>query len=211
MARANFVREDVDVRRLSLIEATASCLASEGPKGTSVRAICRRAGVSAGLLTHYFDGISDLVVATYRHVGAKVAAVVEEAVAAAGSDPRARLDAYVTASLRPPVLDPELLATWMAFWSLTKSDPEIAKVHQELYAEFRSGLEVRLRDYWGPQAEAQSVRLGAIAINALVDGLWLELCLDDRGPFTPEEAQTMALAMLDTLLATGPLGNRSAP
>ncbi|HSG56758.1 MAG TPA: transcriptional regulator BetI [Paracoccaceae bacterium] len=201
MARAAFVREDADVRRHSLIQATAACLAEQGARGVSVRSICRRAGVSAGLLTHYFDGIGGLIVATYRDTGRKVAEAVERAVAEAGSDPHARLQAYVTASFRPPVLDPDLLATWLAFWSLMKSDPQVAEVHGQLYAEFRGGLEALLRDCWGEQADANQVRLAAIAINALVDGLWLELCLDERGPFSPQEAEKLALDWLDALIA----------
>ncbi len=211
MARANFVREEADVRRASLIAAAAACLADEGPRGASVRTICRRAGVSAGLLTHYYRGIGELVVATYRHAGARVREATERAVAQAGAEPRARLEAYVTASLRPPVLDPQLLSTWLAFWSMVKSDPAVAAVHGEIYAEFRAGLERHLRECWGERADPDRVRLAAIAINALVDGLWLELCLDERGPFTPEEARGLALAALDALLANGPLRTPSAP
>ncbi len=207
MARANFVREDAEVRRRSLIQATASCLAKEGARGVSVRSICRRAGVSAGLLTHYYAGIGDLIVAAYRDTGTKVALAVERAVADAGPDPRARLNAYVTASFRPPVLDPELLATWLAFWSLTTSDARVAAVHGELYGEFRAGLEALLRDCWGAKCDPNEVRLAAIAINALVDGLWLELCLDERGPFSPAEAEALALDWLDARLERGSAKN----
>lgn len=201
MARSAFVREDADTRRHSLIQATAACLAQQGARGVSVRSICARAGVSAGLLTHYFDGIGDLILATYRETGRKVADAVAQAVAEAGDDPRARLEAYVTASFRPPVLDPDLLATWIAFWSLMKSDPKVAEVHGELYADFRAGLEDILRECWGDGVGEDEVRLAAIAINALVDGLWLELCLDERGPFSPAEAEKVALGWLDAMLA----------
>lgn len=203
MKRARFVRGEADYRRQSLIDAAAQCLAERGAAGTSVRAICKRAGVSAGLLTHYFAGIDDLILATYRDVGARVRDAVESAVAAAGSDPRARLEAYVTASFRPPVLDPELLATWLAFWGLVKTDAGVAAVHSELYAEFRQGVEALLADCWGDAAPADEVRLSAVAITALVDGLWLELCLDE-GSFTSHEASRIALRWLGALLADRP-------
>jgi TetR/AcrR family transcriptional regulator, transcriptional repressor of bet genes len=201
MGRANFVREEADVRRQSLIAACAVCLAEDGARGVSVRAICRRAGVSAGLLTHYFAGIDQLILATYHDTGRKVSDAVAAAVAGAGSDSRKRLEAYVTASFRPPVLDPQLLATWLAFWSLMKSDPAVAQVHGELYAGFRQGLEDLLRECVGGDIPADDVRLAAIAINALVDGLWLELCLDERGPFTAAEAERLTLDWLDAWLA----------
>ena len=72
-------RESADFRRQSLIDATAASLAELGVAGTSVRAICARAGVSPGLLTHYFDGIDDLVAATYRDVTDRVSATLRAA------------------------------------------------------------------------------------------------------------------------------------
>ena len=146
-ARARFVRETPDVRRQALIDATARCLAEKGIGGTSVRAICARAGVSSGLLTHYFPGVDALILATYVDVGARVSAALDAAIASAGNDPRDRLRACLLANLRPPVAAPQL-------------------------------------------SQAQK-RIAAISLTALVDGLWLELCLD-RSSFTAEEAQAMA-------------------
>jgi len=203
VVRARFAREDADYRRQSLIDAAATCLAKNGVAGTSVRAICKEAGVSAGLLTHYFEGIGDLVTATYRDLGERVGKAIEQAVAAAGDDPRARLEAYVTANFHSPVLDPELLATWLAFWILVKTDPAIAAVHGEIYAEFRHGVEALLRKCWDDEAAEDEVRLSAIAISALVDGLWLELCLDKRS-FSAAEASGLAHRWLDSLLERHP-------
>lgn len=204
MTRSSFVREAPDVRRQSLIDAAAKCLAERGAGGVSVRTICARAGVSAGLLTHYFSGIDALIVATYRDVGDRVSCALEAAANAAGSDPRARLDAYVVASFAPPILDADLLATWLAFWSLVKTNPVVAEVHGEIYAGYRRGIELLIGEYWGQGAVPDDVRLAAVAITALVDGLWLELCLDAR-TFTPDDATRMARRWIETLLDR-PLG-----
>lgn len=187
--RARFVRESADVRRQALIEATARCLAEHGVGGTSVRGICARAGVSAGLLTHYFDGVDALILATYRDVGEKVAAAMERAVADAGPDPRARLWAYLRSNFMPPVLDPNLLATWISFWSLVKTNPEIAATHAETYGGGRERMEVLLREA-APQIPRPAARIAAIALTAMIDGLWLELCLDSS-TFSIEEALAM--------------------
>ncbi|MBS47794.1 MAG: TetR family transcriptional regulator [Sphingobium sp.] len=189
-ARARFVRETPDVRRQALIDATARCLAEKGIGGTSVRAICARAGVSSGLLTHYFPGVDALILATYVDVGARVSAALDAAIASAGNDPRDRLRACLLANLRPPVLDPDLLATWIAFWSLVTSDPAIAAVHADVYRGTRHQLETLLGEA-APQLSQAQKRIAAISLTALVDGLWLELCLD-RSSFTAEEAQAMA-------------------
>lgn len=198
--RARFVRETADVRRQALIEATARCLAEKGVGGTSVRAICGHAGVSSGLLTHYFDGVDALILATYAEVGAKVSAALDAAMEAAGDDPRDRLRACLQANFLPPVLDPDLLATWIAFWSLVKSDPAIAAVHADVYRGTRAQLEALLGDA-APHLSRAQRRIAAISLTALVDGLWLELCLD-RSTFSPEEAQAMVeSAMLQCLEA----------
>jgi transcriptional repressor BetI len=187
--RARFVREAPDVRRQALIDATARCLAEKGVSGTSVRAICARAGVSSGLLTHYFDGVDALILATYADAGTRVAAALDAAIEAAGDDPRDRLRACLQANFRDPILDPDLLATWIAFWSLVKSDPQIAAIHAEVYGGVRAQLE-QLLQAAAPALSPSQTRIVAISLTALVDGLWLELCLD-RSTFSPEEAQAM--------------------
>ena len=194
--QSSFTREQPDERRQSLIEACARCLANLGIGKTSVRTICAEAGVSPGLLRHYFTGIDALIAATYRWTGQRLSQALEQAVDEAGPDPRDRLLAYLTASFRPPIASPELLATWLGFWSLTKTDPVIARKHQEIYADYRGGIERLIAEY---RPEMSDARLAAVALTALVDGLWLELSLGSA-PFTTDEAAALAEKWLDRLL-----------
>lgn len=191
MTRAPFTRETADVRRHDLVEAACRVLAVQGVAGASVRAICAEAGVSPGLLRHYFEGVDALIAAAYEAVGDRIDAALEAAVAAAGPAPRARLSAYLAASFQPPVLDPQLLATWLAFWSLVKVDPRIGAIHQRSYAAYRA----RLEELLGACAPGLDARLAAIGLTAVVDGLWLELCLDPS-VFTPAEAEAIADRLL---------------
>ena len=188
--RAAFTREPPDVRRQALVAAAETILAREGVAGTSVRTICAEAGVSPGLLRHYFEGVDDLVAAAYEAVGQRIDAALDAALAAAGPTPRERLLAYLGASFAPPVLDPRLLAAWIGFWSLVKTKPRMAAIHAASYAEFRARLE-RLLD----EAGARDTRLAAIALTAVVDGLWLELCLDPA-TFSPDEARAVVTRAL---------------
>lgn len=194
-----FRREEPDARRASLIEACGAVLAREGAAGASVRAIAAQAGVSPGLIGHYFGGVDALIAATYAAVEARVAAALDAAVAEAGTDPRARLEAYVCASLLPPIADSELLSTWIAFWSLVRARPEIAALHDEQYGRFRGGLELLLAENG---VSAQALPQTAIAVTALVDGLWLELCLSPA-TFAGHEAAGIARAALAALISTG--------
>jgi AcrR family transcriptional regulator len=193
-ARQAFTRESADARRADLIEATAACLADVGLVGTNVRAICARAGVSPGLLRHYFGGIDDLVAATYQATSDRMDAIFAAAVEGTGTDPRARLLAYLTASFRPPVTDPELLGAWTAFWALARSDARMAEIHAESYAGYRARLGELLTACGARDAE----RL-AIMLTAMVDGLWLELSLD-AGSFGAEAAVAMIERAVEALV-----------
>lgn len=196
MRNPAFTRAEPDARRLSLIEATARVLARDGASGASVRAIALEAGVSPGLVAHHFGGVDALIAATYAHIGAQVSAALDAAVAAAGADPQARLTAYVTASFAPPIADRALLATWTAFWGLVIAQPAVAALHDAQYAAYRAGLEALLAACGLAPATR---RRAAIAITALVDGLWLELCLSP-GVVEGAEAQAIAEAQIAALL-----------
>ncbi|MFS0735621.1 transcriptional regulator BetI [Sphingomonas sp. 1P06PA] len=185
-----------DARRQALIDATRAVLARAGAQGVSVRTVCAEAGVSPGLLRHYFAGIDALVEATYDQVADIVQASLETAMAAAGADPRARLAAYVTASFAPAIADGALLATWLGFWSLAKSSPEMAAIHARSYARYRAVIE----DLVHAAAPAADARLAAIGIGAVVDGLWLELSLDPTS-FTPAEAGAIAERAMAAMLS----------
>ena len=165
-ARQAFTRESADARRADLIEATAACLAESGLAGTNVRAICARAGVSPGLLRHYFGGIDDLVAATYEATSERMDAIFAAAVEDAGLDPQARLLAYLTASFRSPVTDPELLGAWTAFWALARSDARMAAIHAASYAGYRA----RLCELLAACGAADAERL-AVLLTAMVDAI----------------------------------------
>lgn len=190
-----FTRADPDERRQSLVEATARVLGRKGAAGVSVRTICAEAGVSPGLLRHYFAGVSDAISEAYRWTGRLIAAALEEAVAGAGTEPRQRLLAYLTASFRPPIASPELLAAYVAFWGLSRSDPGVAAVRAEVYLEYRSRLESLLLAW---RADLPDPAMAAIGLTALIDGLWLELSLGEA-PFSAAQAEELVESWLDRL------------
>ena len=94
-----------------------------------------------------------------------------------------------------PIADPELLATWLAFWSLASTDAKIGKIHDDIYANNRRDIEQHIALCGSPP----DLRLAAIGLSALIDGLWLELSLGGA-PFTAEEAEALAEQWVTTLL-----------
>lgn len=190
-----FTRASADNRRKELIAACARVLGRDGAAGISVRAICREAGVSPGLLTHHFGGIAQILAETYLALGADISAALDDAVQAAGADKRAQLLAYLTASFQPPIASAETLSCYVAFWTLTRSDCALAGIRAQLAAAYQSRLVQLLCRLVPPAESAQH----ALALGALIDGLWLELSMDGA-IVTAAEARALVEDWLNRLM-----------
>ncbi len=173
--RKPYRREAEDKRRQSLIDATLALVAEGGAKTATVRAIALRAGVTAGLIRHYFEGKDQLVASAYRHLMDRMTEDAAAVLLAAPHDPHARLAAFVAASLRPPVVDPESLILWATFLQETHRDPSMRQIHAVGYLGFRNRLQDLIAALPGERTDAELRRL-AIAGNAVIDGLWMEGC-----------------------------------
>lgn len=196
-----FKRQLPEERRKALIEATLACLAREGTAGLSIRKISAEAGISIGLINHHYSGKDELVGAAYEAFSLGLLDATRERIASAGQTPRARLGAYVEGLLSPPMLRRDTLRVWVAFWSIIENSVPMMDVHDRTYAEYRQLLADLLTDA-GSAAGAPGIdgRLAAIALTALLDGLWLEWCLNPD-TFSPEEAVSVCENWIDALFA----------
>ena len=90
-------------RRSELIEAALSIIAEHGAAETTVGRICDAAGVSRGLISHYFAGKEALLLETYRRLSEELATETAKAMKERDGDPVDALRALVEVSFRPPV------------------------------------------------------------------------------------------------------------
>ena len=177
-------------RRDDLIAACLRSLAARGREGASVRRIAAEAGVSVGLIHHYFPSVDELVAAAYRRIAGRLAEDIEAEVAKART-PTARLEAFIATSLSSPAVEASVLNAWLTFWSMIRSAPAVKAAHDETYGAYRARLETILTELAGDVAEPDfDVALAALGLTAMLDGLWLELCLNPTAL-----AQDQALAL----------------
>lgn len=183
-----FSRQLAQDRRRTLIEATIASLKKEGHEGLSVRRIAAEAGVSLGLINHHFPSIDELIAEAYRHFHNGLVASLRSAVDKAPAAPRARFTAFLKAAFSPPTLEPEALTIWVVFWGLYRHSKEIQHVHRETYQEYVALVRSLLSELTtGGEKPRLNLRLTAIGLTAMIDGLWLEWCLDP-GSFSPRDA-----------------------
>src|SRR6202035_4194459 len=183
-----FRRATPAVRREALVEATLRCLKKYGHDGASVRRISAAAGVSIGLINHHFPSKSGLVAETYETLALSLQDSIRRQAHNRAASPRARLSGFFRASFAPDLLDPQLFNVWLVFWSMVAHSPEIREVHDRTYGKYRNLLETLL----GQLAQTGTappfkLRPAAIALSALLDGLWVELSLSSS-TFRPGEA-----------------------
>ena len=175
--RRSFRREAEGHRRDALIAAAIECVAAGGPAAATVRAIADRAGVTPGLIRHYFASKEDLLSAAYIRLMTQMTEDAQQVLDGAPVSAFERLIAFAVASVTPPVADARALSLWAGFLNRMLSDQSMRKVHGQAYLAFRDLLqtliEAALNEAGLPCSPARLRQL-AIAGNALIDGLWLE-------------------------------------
>jgi TetR/AcrR family transcriptional repressor of bet genes len=193
-----FSRESPETRRRLLIEAAERCLAAHGIQGFTIDRICREAGVSRGLISHYFAGKDALLVAVYR--SSLYGAITDRmAVAGSAATPTARLAAMIDVAFLPETFRRANLLVWLALWGAVATNPKLQKVHRSLYRDYRA----RLAEEIAAVAAERRMTLDAAALArnaiALIDGLWLEWCLDPHA-LTPADARAACLGLIEAQL-----------
>lgn len=194
--RRPYQRETEDRRRDDLILAVLDLVSEGGTGAATVRAIAERAGVTPGLVRHYFGDKDSLMRAAYGRLMGSLVDPCAQAAAAAGPDPVQQLAAYLSAALDAASLDGRTVSVWAAYIHQTRHDATLRQAHEAGYLAFRDRLEALINAL--PSCPMPP-RNAAIAINALLDGLWLEGGLLPQG-FAQGEVQAIALAAAARLL-----------
>lgn len=200
-ARRSFTREGEDQRRQDLVDATLTCIATLGMERTTVREIAIKAGVTAGLIRHYFASKDELVLAAYTQYVEQI--TVQSRVAVdMSADPLQRLAAFVRTSLTPPVVDQTKLSLWAGFIEHVRTSPAMAAVHRRGYLASRDDATALIHAVLvesGQRPDAAALRHFSIAVNAIIDGLWLEGSMSPD-EFTSGEIVAAAFASVEALL-----------
>ncbi len=195
-----YERKTAEGRREQIIYAAAECLRTEGRAGLSVRTISARAGVSLGLINYHFHSLEDLTAHAYRHLAGSLLELLKSHAEAAGDTPQARLEGFLQAFFSPGNLDEGLLRAWIVFWAMTYESTEVQTAHDETNQAFQRYLQQLLTDIAAERGKpAINGRLIAIGFSALLDGLWVDWCLNPHS-FDPDEGVTICRVWVNSML-----------
>lgn len=197
--------EPEDLRRRQLIEVTIDSLAELGYVGSTLAQIAHRAGVSPGLVAHYFGDKDGLLEATFRTLARRIAEQVRARFRLAGT-PRGRVQAIIDANLGPEEFDQRTGSAWLAFWGQVPHEPRLERVQRAYQRRMLSNLRNAL-DRLLPHDEARSL---ASMIAAMIDGVWLRAALSHWREADSEGARALLTAFVDTRLRESAAGEPGA-
>lgn len=202
MSRKTFQRLSLDARRRSLLEATLDCIVEYGLDGASARRIADKAGVTAGLIRHYFGSKDDMVLAAYSYLIGELTSSAAESAAVGDDSPDQRLARFIIANVTAPNLSSHKVSLWATFIGRVRAISGYAEIHRESYREFLALLETLIHPVVvasGSSATPAVCREHAIALNGLIDGLWLEGSLG-HGLYSAETLPQIALRAAERVL-----------
>ena len=196
--------EGEEARRIQLVEVTIDSLAEVGYVGTTLAEIARRAGVSPGLVAHYFGDKDGLLEAAFRRL-ARTIAVRMHSVLALAHTPRERVQAVIDTNLAPEEFDKRTGTAWLAFWGQVLHVRGLKRVQTAYQKRMLSNLRSDLRQII-PGDEARSL---AAMIAAMIDGVWLRAALSEWQEADSGSARALLTAFVEgRLKELTPAGGR---
>src|SRR5690242_15030030 len=184
-----------EARRQQLIEVTIDSLADVGYVGSTLAQIAQRAGVSPGLVAHYFDDKDGLLQATFRTLARGIGERMRERLRRART-PRGRVQAVIDTNLAPEEFDQRTGTAWLAFWGQVLHVKGLRRVQTVYQRRMLSNLRHALRRLV-PADEARSL---AAMIAAMIDGVWLRAALSRWHEADSESARAMLTDFVDSRL-----------
>ncbi|MCL6599248.1 MAG: TetR/AcrR family transcriptional regulator [Alicyclobacillus macrosporangiidus] len=159
------------VRKAQVIEATVHCILEKGLSRLSVKDIARQAGVSTGIIYHYFENKSDLLLQVLKTSFQKSH---EQAVNAVESKQGARekFSEHIRSIVRTPQDNPEFWAVLINFLGEAVHDPDIRDIINKFFHNLKSYMSGYL---FNPETDAALSATQNHALPTLVYALGLGL------------------------------------
>lgn len=179
-------------RRRSLINATVDAIHESGYSDITMAQIAKRAGVSGGLVHHYFGSKDQLLAATMRHLLTELGREIQDGLSRA-STPRERISAIIAGNFAVGQFQPAVIAAWLAFYVQSRTTMSNRRLLKIYAARLASNLTYNLRAFL-PRQEARRLAEGTAS---MIDGVWIRQALSD----TKTDRQA-AIAMVEDYVET---------
>ncbi|WP_125781336.1 transcriptional regulator BetI [Pseudoalteromonas rubra] len=183
------------VRRQQLIEATLQSVAELGLQATTINSISKKAGMSSGIISHYFGGKQGLIEATVRYLLSSLQRSLLHKTAQ-GCSPKQRLMFIVEANFAVVQQQRDTTRTWLSFWAHSMHDAQLHRLQRVNARRLYSNLLYSFKQLMAPGEAREAAELSA----AMIDGLWLRAVLSKADDAQFDSAQDLAKRYIQSLI-----------
>lgn len=197
---------DPNAQKERIAEAAWRVIRKEGIENASVRKIAAEAGVSPGILQHYFKTQTQLIVFAMERVVQHVAQRIGGFYAGhfADHDKLTMEDAHKLLLHLLPVNEEQLLEAevWLALTVKSLHEPELQPISRDTYQSMQEVIQALLEQVGkaGQLQDGLHVREEAVRLQMLLDALTFHR-LVNPGAMTAEEMDKVLKQHLDSLSA----------
>lgn len=166
-----------DIRKPQLVQATMTVIDRVGLHSASIALISKEAGVSTGIINHYFGGKHGLLDETMREILRQLSVTITNALKELPVNAhQQRINAIINGNFEGYQAENKVAKTWLAFWSYSMHDAQLKRLQRVNEKRLISHLLIELKALLEPE----QAELVAHGIASLIDGIWL------RGTLNPE-------------------------
>ncbi|KGJ98293.1 putative transcriptional regulator, TetR family [Pseudoalteromonas sp. ND6B] len=183
------------VRRQQLIDATIESVAQKGLQATTINSISKNAGMSSGIISHYFGGKQGLIEATVRYL---LSNLKDDLISKVNENTTAtqRLMFIVESNFALVQQRKDTTRTWLSFWAQSMHDKELHRLQNVNSKRLQSNLTVSFKQLM-PLAQAN---LAAELTAAMIDGLWLRAVLSQSDENQFKHSESLAKNYVHSLI-----------
>ncbi|MFD1559325.1 transcriptional regulator BetI [Paraburkholderia silviterrae] len=172
-----------DIRRADLMEAAYLTMQEHGLSGITTARVAERAGMSTGLVHHYFKDKNELIESAIRVSTAEQKKDVLACVARART-PAERIWAIIEGNFSERGYTRPIAQGWVSFCGDACFNPRFLRIQKIVHRRMDDNLLFSLKMLL-PLDQARNV---ALDISVMIDGFWLRLALQG----TPSRSEALA-------------------
>ena len=118
------------IRRRQLIQATLETIDDVGLADATIARIAKRAGVSAGIISHYFGGKDGLLESAMRQILWDLGDAVARRRAQGVESPREHIRAIIDGNFDRSQVNQSVMKTWLAFWASSMHQHDLQRLQR---------------------------------------------------------------------------------
>ena len=184
------------IRKQQLIEATLASIDEFGLYHTTITTISRKAGLSSGIINHYFGGKQQLIEATVRFLLEQLNHSLVEKTAGKTVSPAQRLNLIVESNFSYFQRSQSATKAWLSFWEQSLHNAALARLQHINNQRLLSNLRYSFKQLM-PRDQAVKA---AQATAAMIDGFWLRSALSQEAEPDFQESERLCKQFIEKLI-----------